>query len=99
MSNTIDCSLMSHPACAEPEAAPNTASEDTASPTREESMLASYDCINECVSSLGVTTLVSGAIASLGCAALPPACPVVVGAAVGSVLGACNAACDELEAP
>jgi hypothetical protein len=40
---------------------------------------------------------VDGALASLGCAALPPACPLFVGTAVGSILGACDAACRELE--
>jgi len=58
---------------------------------------ASYECVNDCVSSLGVTTLVGGATASLGCVVLPPACAIFIGAGVGSVLGACEAACEELE--
>lgn len=58
---------------------------------------ASYECMNDCVSSLGVTALLSGATVSLGCIALPPACPVFIGASVGSVLGACEVACEELE--
>lgn len=58
---------------------------------------ASYECVNDCVSSLGVTALLSGATVSLGCIALPPACPVFIGASVGSVLGACEVACEELE--
>jgi hypothetical protein len=58
---------------------------------------ASYECVNDCVSSLGVTALLSGATVSLGCIALPPACPVFIGASVGLVLGACEVACEELE--
>jgi hypothetical protein len=56
-----------------------------------------YECVNDCVSSLGVTALLSTATVSLGCIAFPPACPVFVGASVGSVLGACEVACEELE--
>jgi hypothetical protein len=92
---SIDCTLMSHPSCvpadAPTESAPPTATPPAATP------LASYDCVNECVSSLGVVALVDGAFASLGCAALPLACPVFLGAAVGTILGGCNAACRELE--
>jgi hypothetical protein len=58
---------------------------------------ASYECVNDCVSSLGVTALVSGATVSLGCLVLPPACPIFIGASVGSVLGACEVACEDLE--
>ena len=58
---------------------------------------ASYECVNDCVSSLGVTALLSSATMSLGCIALPAACPVFIGAAVGSLLGACEVACQELE--
>jgi hypothetical protein len=58
---------------------------------------ASYVCVNDCVSSLGVTALVSGATVSLGCLMLPPACPIFIGASVGSVLGACGVACRDLE--
>ena len=58
---------------------------------------ASYECVNDCVSSLGVTALVSGATVSLGCLMLPPGCPIFIGASVGSVLGACEVACEDLE--
>jgi hypothetical protein len=58
---------------------------------------ASYECVNDCVSSLGVTALLSGATVSLGCIMLPPACPAFIGASVGSVLGACEVACEDLE--
>lgn len=59
---------------------------------------ASYDCVNDCVSSQGVAVLLSGATVSLGCVMLPPACPVFVGTSVGAILGACEAACENLEA-
>ncbi len=98
MSNTIDCMRMSHPVCqdleldpAEGEAALSRSSPGNQAPRD------SYDCINECVSSLGVVTLLESSIVALGCYALPPACPVFVGAAAGAVLGGCDAACEELE--
>jgi hypothetical protein len=58
---------------------------------------ASYECVNDCVSSQGVTALLSGATVSLGCLMLPPACPVFIGTSVGAILGACEAACEDLE--
>jgi len=58
---------------------------------------ASYECVNDCVSSQGVTALLSGATITLGCLMVPPACPVFVGTAAGAVLGACEAACEDLE--
>jgi hypothetical protein len=91
---------MSHASCFEtvthegsPEREPlrEQASRTAASPAGS-----SYDCLNDCVSSLGVSTLLSGAVTSLGCLALPPACPVFVGASVGSIFGACDYACKEL---
>lgn len=97
---TIDCSRMSHEACyadqpeetsaepAKPQAS-SSAPADPVSPT--------YDCMNECVSSLGVTALLSGATTSLGCIMLPPACPVFIGTSVGTILGACDVACRDLE--
>lgn len=92
---SIDCTLMSHPSCvpAEPLEPPAA----TPAPRSPPGPLASYECLNDCVASLGVVTLVDGALASLGCAAFLPACPVFVGAAVGTILGACDAACRELE--
>lgn len=97
---TIDCSRMSHEACyadqpeetsaepAKPQAS-SSAPADPVSPT--------YDCMNECVSSLGVTALLSGATTSLGCIMPPPACPVFIGTSVGTILGACDVACRDLE--
>lgn len=57
----------------------------------------SYECVNDCVSSQGVTALLSGATISLGCLVLPPACPIFIGAGVGTMLGACEVACEDLE--
>ena len=56
-----------------------------------------WECVNDCVSAQGITTLVSGATVSLGCLMVPVACPVFIGAAVGSLLGACEVACEDLE--
>jgi hypothetical protein len=106
MSNTIDCSVMSHPACLAPEgpedavATPTAPSAAAAQPSTAGGtpLLASYDCINDCASSLGVVSLVSGAVAGLGCYALPPACPAFIAAVPAAILDACNAACRELEA-
>ena len=59
----------------------------------------SYDCVNDCVSSLGVPTLMNGTLVALGCYFFLPACPLIISAGTGSVLGGCAAACDELESP
>jgi hypothetical protein len=92
MPTAIDCSLMSHAGCLEPAESEPPAE---ASPA---AALPSYDCVNECVSSLGVSTLVGGAVTSLGCLLVSAgSCAVLIGAAAGSVLGACGAACEELE--
>jgi hypothetical protein len=58
---------------------------------------ASYECVNDCVSSQGVTALLSSATISLGCLMVPPACPVFIGTGVGALLGACEVACEDLE--
>jgi hypothetical protein len=60
--------------------------------------MASYECINDCASSLGAVSLVSSAVAGIGCYALPPACPAFVAAVPVAIIEACNAACRELEA-
>jgi hypothetical protein len=104
MSNSIDCSVMSHAACQGPE--PETATlpgGGAPAPVQpagggSEPLLGSYDCVNDCASSLGVVTLVQGAVAGLGCFALPPACPAFVAAVPVTILGACDSACRELEA-
>ena len=103
MSNTIDCSIMSHPACVEPDVAESSSGEQStasapAAPQREPpAFFASYDCVNACASSQGVAALVNGAIAGLGCIALPPACPAFLVAAPLTILEACDQACRELE--
>ena len=110
MSNTIDCSRVSHASCeppadgshsappaaaaAEPRLSPGVASLKDA---EGKPIGASYECVNDCVSSQGVASLVGGATVSLGCLLVPPACAIFIGAAVGSMLGACEAACEELE--
>ena len=58
---------------------------------------ASYECVNDCVSSQGVTALLSSATISLGCLMVAPACPVFIGTSVGALLGACEVACKDLE--
>ena len=101
MPNAIDCTLMSHPACIEPEppAGPSSSARPTdAGPSQnEDPFFASYDCINQCMSSQGVASLVEGAVAGLGCIALPPACPAFLVAVPLTIAGACDAACRELE--
>jgi hypothetical protein len=96
---------MSHPAClAQPEgpgapsAGPSPPSDtEEASRHARAPLVASYDCINDCASSLGVASLVSGAVAGLGCYALPPACPAFIAAVPATILQACDSACRELE--
>jgi hypothetical protein len=98
MTTPIDCARMSHSSgfsAEEPELVP-AATPPTSAASQAEPSRATYECVNECVSSLGVTALLSGAVAALGCSALPPACPIFVGASVGSLLGGCEAACEEL---
>ena len=117
MSNTVDCSRMSHTSCVDEAAeVPETPPAGTSAPAAQgsdssvsggEAALrdaegrpvrgASFECVNDCVSSLGVTALVSGATVSLGCLMVPPACPIFIGASVGSLLGACEVACEDLE--
>lgn len=105
MSNTIDCSIMSHLACEEPAPAVPAPPESTGQPAvapsevGTESPGGSYDCINHCASSLGVVTLVEGAVSGLGCLALPPACPAFLAAVPITILEACDSACRELEKP
>jgi hypothetical protein len=101
MSNTIDCSIMSHIACEEPMdlPAPNQSAPPAPAATKGEPLVASYDCVNNCASSLGVTSLVESAVAGLGCLALPPACPAFVVAVPATIIEACDQACRDLEKP
>jgi hypothetical protein len=100
MPSSIDCSLMSHASCEATSGAPQEEplpAAATAEHQENDALFASYDCLNDCVSSLGVVALVDGALSAVGCLALPPACPVLIGTSVGAVLGACDNACRELE--
>ncbi|HTQ07436.1 MAG TPA: hypothetical protein VMI54_26450 [Polyangiaceae bacterium] len=105
MSNAIDCTIMSHPACEEPAAASASPTEGEPRPAASapapaaEPLFASYECVNQCASSLGVVTLVEGAVSGLGCIALPPACPAFIAAIPVTILEACDSACRELERP
>lgn len=95
MTTRIDCSMMSHAACEPVEDPPVTSR--TPEPAQSES--AHDRCVNDCISSSGTTVLLSGTVVGLGCVVLPLACPVFLGAGAGSLLGACDAGCDELESP
>lgn len=95
MTNSIDCSRMSHAAC---ELDPVSTEPEQAEPDAPAGGV-SYDCVNDCIASMDIPLLLSGTAAALGCSVLPPACPVIVLAAAGSVLGGCAAACHELESP
>jgi hypothetical protein len=105
MSNAIDCSVTSHPACLASEDPPDPVATPTAPPARagqpqptsDPPLVASYECINDCASSLGVVSLVSSAVAGLGCYALPPACPAFIAAVPVVIFEACDEACRELE--
>lgn len=105
MSNTIDCSVTSHPACLEPEDPQDACATPTAPPLHADRppapagtpLVGSYECINDCTSSLGVVSLLSSAVAGIGCYALPPACPAFITAVPLSIVQACDAACRELE--
>jgi hypothetical protein len=103
MTTAIDCSRMSHTSCygldsdaAEAEGTPPGAGQGR--DVGDGVQGASYECVNDCVSSLGVTTLVSGATAALGCALVPPACGLFVASGASMIVGACAAACEDLEA-
>ena len=95
MANPIDCSRMSHAACA---LEPPPEEREAAEPAESEGGV-TYECVNDCVSSLGISTLINSSVAALGCAVVPEACPVLVVAAAGVAVGACVSACGELEAP
>lgn len=105
MADTIDCTRMSHEACLDVEdglmdgSSLSTPTEKS-KPAQTESSKPTwdrYDCINDCVSSLGAVTFLESSIVALGCFAFPAACPVFIGTAAGAVFGGCDAVCDELE--
>jgi hypothetical protein len=97
MSNTIDCSVMSHATCEDAESTANIAPSPPTGGAGAEALAGSYDCINDCASSLGVVSLVEGAVAGLGCLALPPACAAFIAAVPLTIVEACDDACRELE--
>ncbi|MDQ2644580.1 MAG: hypothetical protein M3020_12240 [Myxococcota bacterium] len=80
---------MSHLACLEPSPDPDfeSAGDDP------------LECLSECVGSLRVVTMANSALVALGCAAVPPACPIFSAASVAVVIGSCSLACDELSDP
>jgi len=93
MSQRLDCSMMSHPACLaalEPEAEAAAPEPVSAEPDR-------YDCVNECLGQLGLPTAVSGAAVAVGCVIVSAgACAALAGGALGALLGACDAGCEQL---
>jgi hypothetical protein len=106
MMSHASCLEMGDPAGAPPVSAPPQPREPQATSPGTASLRdaegqrlggASYDCVNDCASSQGVTALLSGATASLGCLMVPLACPVFIGTTVGALLGACEMACEDLE--
>lgn len=97
MTDRINCSIQSHPACFEPEAeaAESPPATPKAPTTETNSQSSHYECVDECLSSLGVAHLVSGMAVGLGCIISRPACPILMGGSAGAVLGWCEAKCDE----
>jgi hypothetical protein len=95
MSNRIDCSIQSHTACfaLEEELTAESPGNDSASST-EAPVSSRYDCVNDCVSSVGLPQLAASAVSALGCYAAPPTCPILIGGAAGAVIGWCDAQCD-----
>jgi hypothetical protein len=96
MSNRIDCSIQSHTSCFEPDAAHAERTPAQAAPAPAQPLAPSrYECIDECVSSLGVAQLVAGVVTGLGCYVALPACPALIGGSAGAVVGWCAGQCDE----
>jgi hypothetical protein len=95
MSNRIDCSIQSHAACfAIEEVTDQSPASDSASPA-DAPASSYYDCMNDCISSLGVPQLLANVVTGLGCYAALPACPVLISGAAGAVLGWCDAQCEQ----
>ncbi len=88
MPDPIDCSSMSHRACL-PEL--ESGSEST------EEQQDRYDCVNECLSGLGLPTAVAGTAVAVGCVIVSAgACGVLAGGMLGAFVGACDANCDKV---
>ena len=95
MSNRIDCSIQSHAACfAVEEFTAESPASDSDSRTNAPAP-SYYDCMDDCVASLGVPQLVASVVTGLGCCASQAACPVLIAGAAGAVLGWCDAECDQ----
>lgn len=59
---------------------------------------ASYDCVNDCMASLGIPGAVASTTVAVAClVATAGGCAIVAGGALGALLGACAASCDQLE--
>lgn len=59
-----------------------------------------YDCVNECMSGLGLPMAVAGAAVTVGCViASAGACGILAGGVLGAFVGACDARCDEQQKP
>jgi hypothetical protein len=94
MTQKIDCSTQSHPSCFEPGAfaalpAPDDPEADS------EATLSRYECVNECISSLGTPLLVGSTVAGLICYGAPPLCPYALGGVAGAAVGWCEAKCED----
>jgi hypothetical protein len=98
---------MSHPSCPVQDASGDEAEDgpsggapagnDVASDLE---LVASYDCINDCVASQGLPGIAAATIAGAACTALSGgACALVLYSSAVAFLTACNDACLELESP
>ena len=99
MSSRIDCSVMSHAACIPQEHEDGSAAR--AAPASNQQTAAdddsgqSYDCVNDCMASLGIPGAVAGTVVTVGCLiATVGGCAVLAGGALGALMGACAGACD-----
>lgn len=98
MSSQIDCSRQSHPSCAEPEPLASLPHPDEPEPEPEpepEAPYSHYDCVDDCVSSMGTPLLVGSTVAGLICYGAPPLCPFALGGVAGGVFGWCGAKCED----
>lgn len=104
MSSRIDCSIMSHATCipyqdedASPARTAPASSQQTApdAESTEDDFGQSYDCVNDCMASLGIPGTVAGTVVTVGCLiATVGGCAVLAGGALGALMGACAGRCD-----
>jgi hypothetical protein len=96
MTQKIDCSTQSHPSCFEPDASAALPASDDPDPEAEsEATLSRYECVNECISSLGTPLLVGSTVAGLICYGALPLCPYALGGVAGAAFGWCEAKCED----